>query len=86
MGPENILQAVKSFVPVLGAQPVAVWDAAKEGAQKAAEILPESLEPVKNLVRKHPVIATCAVLAVGGLLSNRVRAIQKLEVVSTGEK
>lgn len=86
MGPDNILQAVKSFAPVLGAQPVAVWDAAKEGAQKAADVLPESLEPVKNLIRKHPVLATCAVLAIGGLLSTRVRALQKVEVAPAGVK
>lgn len=78
MIPDNILQAVKSFAPALGAQPVAVWDAAREGAQKAAEVLPESLGPVKNWVRKHPVLATCAVLAVGGLLSTQGRALQKV--------
>lgn len=67
----SILQAVKTFAPALGAHPVAVWDSAKEGAQRAAEALPESLDQVKALVRKHPVLATCAVLAIGGLLSAR---------------
>jgi hypothetical protein len=54
-----------------------MWDAAKEGVQKGADILPESLAPVKILIRKHPVLATCAVLAIGGLLSGRKFAIQK---------
>ena len=57
--------------PALGAHPVSVWDAAKDGAQKAADVLPESLDHVKVLIRKHPVLATCAVLAIGGLLSVR---------------
>jgi hypothetical protein len=39
-----------------------------------ADFLPENLAPVKDLVRKHPVLATCAVLALGGLLSARVAA------------
>jgi len=67
----NIIQAVKTFAPALGGHPVNVWDAAKEGAQKAADVLPESLDQVKALIRKHPVLATCAVLAIGGLLSAR---------------
>ncbi|HEY1187725.1 MAG TPA: hypothetical protein VGE74_08710 [Gemmata sp.] len=62
----SILQAVQAYASVFGAQPAAVWETAKEGAQKAAEVLPESLEPVKNVLRKYPVLATCAVLAVGG--------------------
>jgi hypothetical protein len=71
MEASSILRAVKSFAPVFGHHPTAVWDAAKEGAQKAADFLPENLAPVKDLVRKHPVLATCAVLALGGLLSAR---------------
>lgn len=67
----SIMRAVKAFAPVFGHHPTAVWDAAKDGAQKAADFLPESLDPVKVLVRKHPVLATCAVLALGGLLSAR---------------
>ncbi len=67
----SIMQAVKTFAPALGAHPVAVWDAAKDGAQKAADVLPESPDQVKALIRKHPVLATCAVLAIGGLLSAR---------------
>lgn len=82
----SILQAVHAYAPVFGAQPAAVWETAKEGAQKAADVLPESLEPVKHMIRKHPVIATCAVLALGGLLSTRVRALQKLEVVPADGK
>lgn len=79
----NILQAVKTFVPVLGAQPVAVWDAAREGAQRAADVLPDSLEPVKNLLRKRPVLATCVVLAVGGVLSGRLGRPKALAAPST---
>jgi hypothetical protein len=67
----SILRAVQSFAPVFGHHPTAVWDAAKEGAQKAADFLPENVAPVKALVRKHPILATCAVLAIGGLLSAR---------------
>jgi hypothetical protein len=67
----SILHVVKSFAPALGEHPTAVWDAAKEGAQKAADILPESLDQIKVLIRKHPILATCAVLAIGGLLSAR---------------
>jgi hypothetical protein len=67
----SIMQVVKTFAPALGAHPAAVWDAAKEGAQKAADVLPESLDQVKVLIRKHPILATCAVLAIGGLLSAR---------------
>jgi hypothetical protein len=67
----SIMQVVKTFAPALGAHPAAVWDAAKEGAQKAADALPESLDQVKSLIRKHPILATCAVLAIGGLLSAR---------------
>ena len=67
----SIMQAVKTFAPALGAHPVTVWDAAKAGAQKAADVLPESLDHVKVLIREHPVLATCAVLAIGGLLSAR---------------
>lgn len=70
----SILRAVRSFAPVFGGHPAAVWDAAKDGAQKAAEFLPENLSPVKDLVRKHPVLATCAVLALGGLLSAKANA------------
>jgi hypothetical protein len=70
----SILRAVQSFAPVFGHHPTAVWDAATEGAQKAAEFLPENLAPVKSLVRKHPVLATCAVLALGGLLSAKTNA------------
>ena len=73
----SLLQAFRTYAPVFGAQPAAMWDAAKEGAQKAADGLPEGLEPVKSLLRKHPVIATCAVLAVGGLLSARGLVGQK---------
>ena len=71
MQASSILRAVQSFAPVFGQHPTAVWDAAREGAQKAADLLPENLAPVKGLVRKHPVLATCAVLALGGLLSAR---------------
>lgn len=71
MEAKSILQALKTFAPVLGAHPVTVWDAAKEGAQKTADVLPESLGQLKTLIRKHPVVATCAVLAIGGLLSAR---------------
>jgi hypothetical protein len=67
----SIMQAVKTFAPALGEHPAAVWDAAKQGAQKAADFLPDSLDPVKVLIRKHPILATCAVLAIGGLLSAR---------------
>lgn len=67
----SIMQVVKTFAPALGAHPAAVWEAAKEGAQKAADVLPESLDQVKVLIRKHPILATCAVLAIGGLLSAR---------------
>ena len=67
----SIRRAVQSFAPVFGHHPTAVWDAAKEGAQKAADFLPGNLAPVKELARKHPVLATCAVLAIGGLLSAR---------------
>jgi hypothetical protein len=74
MEASSILRAVKSFAPVFGHHPTAVWDAARDGAQKAAEFLPENLAPVKTLVRKHPVLATCAVLALGGLLSARSAA------------
>jgi hypothetical protein len=59
---------------VFGHHPAAVWDTAKDGAQKASEFLPENLAPVKSLVRKHPVLATCAVLALGGLLSAKTNA------------
>jgi hypothetical protein len=71
MEAKSIVQIVKTFAPVLGAHPVTVWDTAKEGAQKAADVLPESLGQLKTLIRKHPVVATCAVLAIGGLLSAR---------------
>ena len=71
METSTVLRALKDFAPIVGRQPTAVWHAAKDGAQKAADLLPESLDPVKVLVRKHPVLATCAVLAVGGLLSAR---------------
>jgi hypothetical protein len=71
MEASSILRAVKSLAPVFGRHPTAVWDTAKEGAQRAADFLPENLAPVKDLVRKHPVLATCAVLAIGGLLSTR---------------
>lgn len=74
MQASSILRAVQSFAPVFGHHPAAVWDAARDGAQKAAEFLPENLAPVKNLVRKHPVLATCAVLALGGLLSAKAAA------------
>ncbi len=69
----GILQAVKDYVPVLGQQPVAVWNAAREGAQRAADVIPDGmgLEPIKHLIQKHPIIATCAVLAIGGFLSMR---------------
>jgi hypothetical protein len=67
----SLLQAVKLLTPAIGQHPTAVWEAAKEGAQKAADVLPESLDQVKVLIRKHPVLATCAVLAIGGLLSAR---------------
>ncbi|MBP3955628.1 hypothetical protein J8F10_10080 [Gemmata sp. G18] len=43
----NILQAVKTFAPALDGHPVNVWDAAKEGAQKAGDVLPESLDQVR---------------------------------------
>jgi hypothetical protein len=66
-----ILRAVKELAPVFGGHPVAVWHAAKTGAQQAAEVLPEGLAPVKDLIRNHPVLATCAVLAIGGFLSAR---------------
>ena len=59
---------------MFGSHPAAVWDAAKEGAQKAADFLPENLAPVRDLVRKHPALATCAVLALGGLLSAKANA------------
>jgi hypothetical protein len=74
MRANSILRAVQSFAPVFGHHPAAVWGAAKEGAQKAADFLPEHLAPVKALVRKHPVLATCAVLALGGLLSAKANA------------
>jgi hypothetical protein len=74
----SIMQAVKAIAPTIGAHPAAVWDAAKEGAQKAADVLPESLDQVKVLIRKHPILATCAVLAIGGLLSARGLVGQKL--------
>lgn len=67
----SIMQVVKTLAPALGAHPAAVWEAAKEGVQKAADVLPESFDQVKVLVRKHPTLATCAVLAIGGLLSAR---------------
>lgn len=67
----SLLRAVETFAPALGQHPTAVWEAAKEGAQKVADVLPESLDQVKVLIRKHPVLATCAVLAIGGLLSAR---------------
>lgn len=65
----SLLQVVKQLAPALGAHPAAVWDAARHGSQKAADYLPESLDSVKGLIRKHPALATCAVLAVGGWLS-----------------
>ena len=74
MEASSILRAVQSFAPVFGHHPTAVWDAAKEGAQKAADFLPENFAPVKALVRQHPVLATCAALALGGLLSARASA------------
>jgi len=77
METQGILQAVKALAPTLGAHPLSVWGAAKEGAQKAADVLPESLDQVKVLIRKHPVLATCAVLAIGGLLSARGLVSQK---------
>ena len=69
----NIMGVVKAFAPSLAGHPVAVWHAAREGTQRVADVLPDSmgLDHIKALVRKHPVIATCAVLAIGGYLSGR---------------
>jgi hypothetical protein len=43
-----------------------VWHTTREGTQKAAEALPDvrGLTTVKEFVRRHPVLSTCAVLAV----------------------
>ena len=70
----NILHALKDLTPALAGHPVAVWQAARDGAQRVADVLPDAmgLEHVKTLVRKHPVVATCAVLALGGYLSSRL--------------
>ena len=73
----GIFRAVKELAPALSGHPIAVWHGAKTGAQQAADVLPEGLAPVKELVRKHPVIATCAVLAIGGFLSARGLVGQK---------
>ena len=69
----GLMQVVKEIAPALGGHPVAVWDTAKKGAQQVADVFPEGmgLDQVKVLIRKHPILATCAVLAVGGLLSAR---------------
>ena len=72
-----LMRAVTSMAPSLGEHPAAVWDAAKAGAQRAADALPEGLDGLRDLIRKHPVLATCAVLAVGGLLSARGSAGRK---------
>jgi len=69
----SILGVFKDMAPALAGHPVAVWHAARDGAQRAADVLPDAmgLDHVKALIRKHPIIATCAVLALGGYLSRQ---------------
>jgi hypothetical protein len=69
----GILEAVKTLAPAFAGHPVGVWHAAREGTQRVADVLPDApvLDHVKALVRKHPILATCAVLALGGYLSGR---------------
>ncbi len=78
MDANSIFRIVKELVPVFGGHPVEVWDRAKAGAQQTAEILPEVMQPVKHAIKKHPVLATCAVLAIGGFLSARGLAGRKV--------
>jgi hypothetical protein len=46
--------------------PVRIWHAAEEGTQEVAAALPDSfgLDHVKQFIREHAVISTCAVLLV----------------------
>lgn len=46
--------------------PVRIWQTAREGTQEVAGQLPDTfgLDHVKDFVRRHPVLSTCAVLLV----------------------
>ena len=63
----GVVEAVREFAPALTGNPAAVWHAARRGTEAAAAALPDALglDHVKAFVRKHPVLATCIVLAIG---------------------
>lgn len=63
----GIVNTLREVAPALSGNPVAVWQAARDGTQTVANALPDvvGLEQVKDFVRKYPVVATCVALAVG---------------------
>jgi len=83
MKPEDrgggVVDTLKEMAPAFTGNPVAVWHAAREGTQAVAAALPDTmgLDHVKDFVRRYPIVATCAALAVGyyvlggGLLGRR---------------
>ena len=54
----------------LAGGPAKALQAAKEGTQDLAEVLPESmgLDHVKHFIRRHPVVATGAAMAAGYMI------------------
>ena len=70
MSTENrggVVETAREIAPALSGNPAAVWHAARRGTEAAAAVLPDALglDHVKAFVQKHPVLATCIVLAIG---------------------
>jgi hypothetical protein len=62
----TVAETVKDVAPALTGNPAAVWHAAREGTERVADALPDTmgLDHVSDFIRRHPVVATCCVLAV----------------------
>ena len=63
----GVVEAARAFAPALTGNPAAVWHATRRGTEVAAAALPDALglNHVKEFVRKHPVLATSIVVAIG---------------------
>ncbi len=63
----GILETVREMAPAVTGNPVAVWHAARVGTERLADELPDAmgLDHLKGFMRRHPVVTTCAALAIG---------------------
>lgn len=61
------LEKVAEVGAALPMHPVRAWQSAQEGTQELAGALPEvkGVQQVKEFIRRHPGVSTCAALFVG---------------------